>query len=93
MEHIKEWLFNIRIKLSDYNIVEIVIVGIFTIILLTMLIGSIVIGINGSELLTRVNGKSIYTFEDLETGVWYLYSNDTGITPRLNADGTLYEEE
>lgn len=31
----------------------------------------------------------VYTFEDSETGVWYISTSD-GITPRLNADGTLY---
>ena len=31
----------------------------------------------------------VYTFEDAETGVWYI-STSEGITPRLNADGTLY---
>ena len=31
----------------------------------------------------------VYTFQDAETGVWYI-STSEGITPRLNADGTLY---
>lgn len=31
----------------------------------------------------------VYTFRDNETGVWYI-STARGITPRLNADGTLY---
>lgn len=31
----------------------------------------------------------VYTFEDIETGVWYI-STSEGITPRLNSDGTLY---
>lgn len=31
----------------------------------------------------------IYTFEDEETGVWYI-SSSKGVTPRLNPDGTLY---
>ena len=31
----------------------------------------------------------VYTFRDKETGVWYI-STAKGITPRLNADGTLY---
>ena len=33
----------------------------------------------------------IYTFKDEKTGVWYI-STPEGITPRLNADGTLYTE-
>lgn len=31
----------------------------------------------------------VYAFRDEETGVWYI-STSEGITPRLNADGTLY---
>ena len=31
----------------------------------------------------------VYTFRDKATGVWYI-STAKGITPRLNADGTLY---
>ena len=34
----------------------------------------------------------VYTFKDEETGVWYI-STSEGVTPRLNADGTLYESE
>ena len=34
----------------------------------------------------------VYTFKDEETGVWYI-STSEGITPRLNADGTLYVSE
>ena len=32
-----------------------------------------------------------YTFCDEETGVWYI-STSEGVTPRLNADGSLYTE-
>lgn len=31
----------------------------------------------------------ICSFRDEETGVWYI-ATDGGITPRLNADGSLY---
>lgn len=31
----------------------------------------------------------VFTFKDNETGVWYI-STSEGITPRLNADGSLY---
>ena len=34
----------------------------------------------------------VYTFKDEETGVWYI-SMSEGVTPRLNADGTLYVSE
>ena len=34
----------------------------------------------------------VYTFKDEETGVWYI-STSKGVTPRLNADGTLYVSE
>ena len=34
----------------------------------------------------------VYTFKDEETGVWYI-ATSKGVTPRLNADGTLYESE
>lgn len=34
----------------------------------------------------------VYTFEDGETGVWYI-ATSKGVTPRLNADGTLYVSE
>ena len=34
----------------------------------------------------------VYVFEDEETGVWYI-STSEGVTPRLNADGTLYVSE
>ena len=35
------------------------------------------------------SGKYIYEIVDLETGVHYLLAHDIGITPRLNADGTI----
>ena len=31
----------------------------------------------------------VYSFRDEETGVWYIATNN-GVTPRLNADGSLY---
>lgn len=31
----------------------------------------------------------VYSFCDEETGVWYIATNN-GVTPRLNADGSLY---
>lgn len=31
----------------------------------------------------------VYSFRDEETGVWYI-ATDGGVTPRLNADGSLY---
>lgn len=34
----------------------------------------------------------VHTFKDEETGVWYI-STSEGVTPRLNADGTLYVTE
>ena len=34
----------------------------------------------------------VYTFKDEETGVWYI-ATSKGVTPRLNADGTLYASE
>ena len=33
-----------------------------------------------------------YTFEDPETGVWYMVAGK-GVTPRLNADGSIYTGE
>ena len=34
----------------------------------------------------------VYTFKDEETGVWYI-ATSKGVTPRLNADVTLYVSE
>lgn len=31
----------------------------------------------------------VYSFRNEETGVWYMATNN-GVTPRLNADGSLY---
>lgn len=31
----------------------------------------------------------VYSFKDEDTGVWYV-STSEGVTPRLNADGSLY---
>ena len=42
------------------------------------------------RLLNNFNrGKFVYSFRDEETGVWYI-SSEGGVTPRLNADGSLY---
>lgn len=32
----------------------------------------------------------VYTFQDPKTGVWYYMGYHSGITPRYNADGSLY---
>lgn len=40
--------------------------------------------------LSIVSGDTlVYSFRDEETGVWYIATNN-GVTPRLNADGSLY---
>lgn len=46
---------------------------------------------NKTEYSMILNDGSIfvYTFKDPNTGVWYISTAD-GVTPRLNADGTLY---
>lgn len=46
---------------------------------------------NYSHYQVMVNNGSVfgYTFKDEETGVWYVCGRG-GITPRLNADGSLY---
>ena len=46
---------------------------------------------NDTEYQVLLNSGScfIYTFKDEETGVWYI-STSEGVTPRLNADGSLY---
>lgn len=41
------------------------------------------------SLLLNSGSCFVYTFKDEETGVWYI-STAEGVTPRLNADGTLY---
>lgn len=40
-----------------------------------------------------IGGGYVYTFQDPETNVWYFAYRDGGITPRYNADGTLYTGE
>lgn len=35
----------------------------------------------------------VYTFQDPETGIWYITTTRGGILPRLNSDGTLYVTE
>ena len=44
------------------------------------------------SILLNEGSRFVYTFKDEETGVWYI-STSEGITPRLNADGTLYVSE
>ena len=34
----------------------------------------------------------VFTFQDPGTGVWYVSSSE-GITPRLNADGSIYKTD
>ena len=45
----------------------------------------------GTEYQIWLNSGScfVYSFKDEATGVWYIVGRE-GITPRLNADGTLY---
>lgn len=54
---------------------------------------------NNSEVTRKTDNKAISVWTDTETGVQYIiycyaggYSGMGGITPRLNADGTLYIE-
>ena len=42
-----------------------------------------------NKILLNDGSRFVYTFCDEETGVWYI-SSSQGITPRLNADGSLY---
>lgn len=44
------------------------------------------------ELILSKGSCFVYTFEDPETGVWYL-STAKGITPRLDENGELYRPE
>lgn len=46
---------------------------------------------NNTEYQVWLNSGScfVYSFKDEETGVWYVATSD-GVTPRLNADGSLY---
>lgn len=48
----------------------------------------------GTEYQIWLNSGScfVYSFKDETTGVWYIVGRE-GITPRLNADGTLYVTE
>ena len=34
----------------------------------------------------------VFTFEDPETGVWYISASD-GVTPRLDENGELYQQK
>lgn len=43
------------------------------------------------QILLNSGSCFVYTFKDEATGVWYIASSK-GVTPRLNADGTLYTE-
>lgn len=44
------------------------------------------------EILNYGTVDNIYTFQDPGTGVWCITRYRCGITPRLNKDGSLYEE-
>lgn len=44
------------------------------------------------QMLLNDGSTFVYTFQDAETGVWYI-SSEQGVTPRLNLDGTLYKSE
>lgn len=46
-----------------------------------------------TQKLAKIGSNYTYTFYDVETGVWYIATNNGGITPRLNVDGTLYVSE
>jgi len=41
------------------------------------------------QILLNSGSCVVYTFQDSETGVWYI-STTKGLTPRLNSDGSLY---
>lgn len=43
------------------------------------------------EILLNTGSCFVYTFQDPETGVWYL-STSEGVFPRLGEDGGLYNE-
>lgn len=43
------------------------------------------------QILLNSGSCFVYTFRDEATGVWYI-SSSKGVTPRLNADGSLYVE-
>ena len=47
---------------------------------------------NNTDYRILINMGSIFVYEikDADTGVWYICANRGGITPKLNADGTLY---
>lgn len=44
------------------------------------------------QVLLNDGSTFVYTFQDAETGVWYI-SSKQGVTPRLNLDGALYQSE
>lgn len=53
--------------------------------------GNMVESVNDTEYQIWLNVGSCFvcSFIDKETGVWYV-STSEGVTPRLNADGSLY---
>lgn len=75
-------------------------------LVLLLLMVTVVISISGCKSATKVsttNAKAstiisdarygiISAFKDPDTGVWYIINAEGGITPRLNADGSLYCE-
>ena len=44
------------------------------------------------DMFLNSGSRFVYTFQDPETKVWYI-STSKGVTPRLNADGSLYVKE
>lgn len=44
------------------------------------------------EMLLNTGSCFVYTFQDPETGVWYLATSE-GITERVNQDGSLYQNK
>lgn len=49
---------------------------------------------NNTDYKILVNSGSVFVYEikDADTGVWYICTK-AGITPKLNADGTLFTEK
>ena len=62
---------------------------IIAVIMIAMLCGCDSKGITSNELGFVYNVR-VYTFKDEVTGVWYMTTNQGGVTPRLCPDGSLY---
>lgn len=77
---------------------KILLILIVIVLMMTMLCGCVEGNMeeprSGTEYQIWLNSGScfVYSFKDEETGVWYV-STVHGITPRLNADGSLYVDE